>query len=73
MTTLRMGFIHSGVLAGSGFKHGRWLDTVFMQLAMNGGKDAAPDPDSHPQRHYLATAPAQEAAREAASSGKKPA
>ena len=22
---------------GSGYKHGRWLDTVFTQLALNGG------------------------------------
>ena len=33
----RVGFRHCGRLEGSGYKHGRWLDTVFMQLAMNGG------------------------------------
>jgi phosphinothricin acetyltransferase len=31
------GFRHSGTIQGSGFKHGRWLDTVLMQLDMNGG------------------------------------
>ena len=33
----RMGFIHCGRIQGSGFKHGRWLDTVLMQLSLNGG------------------------------------
>ena len=32
----RLGFRHSGVLQGSGYKHDRWLDTTFMQLSMNG-------------------------------------
>ena len=40
----RMGFLHSGRLEGSGYKHGRWLDTVFMQLAMNGGTQSAARP-----------------------------
>jgi len=48
----RMGFSHSGRLVGSGYKHDRWLDTVFMQLAMNGGADAAPLPDSLPERRH---------------------
>lgn len=48
----RLGFRHSGVLSGSGYKHGRWLDTVFMQLALNGGTDAPPDPDSLPERRF---------------------
>ncbi|RUM96245.1 N-acetyltransferase family protein [Pseudaminobacter arsenicus] len=38
-----LGFRHCGMLEGSGFKHGRWLDTVFMQLSMNGGKTTLPD------------------------------
>ena len=45
-----MGFRHSGTLEGSGYKHGRWLDTVFMQLTMNGGTTLPPDPDSLPER-----------------------
>ena len=48
----RLGFSHSGRLEGSGYKHGRWLDTVFMQLAMNGGNAAEPDPDSMPERRF---------------------
>lgn len=50
----RLGFRHVGMLEGSGFKHGRWLDTVFMQLSMNGGNSADPDPVSLPERHFLA-------------------
>ncbi len=46
----KLGFAHSGVLAGSGYKHGRWLDTTFMQLEMNGGTALPPDPDSWPER-----------------------
>ncbi|WP_394893674.1 GNAT family N-acetyltransferase [Mesorhizobium sp. AaZ16] len=50
----RMGFRHSGRLEGSGYKHGRWLDTVFMQLPMNGGSDTKPDPDSLAERRFRA-------------------
>lgn len=46
------GFRHAGMLQGSGYKHGRWLDTVFMQLAMNGGDTLAPDPASLPERSF---------------------
>lgn len=48
----RLGFIHSGRLAGSGYKHGRWLDTVFMQLELNGGASLPPDPQSWPERQF---------------------
>jgi L-amino acid N-acyltransferase YncA len=48
----RMGFRHSGRLEGSGYKHGRWLDTTFMQLPMNGGAETPPDPDSWPERKF---------------------
>jgi phosphinothricin acetyltransferase len=47
-----LGFRHSGRLEGSGYKHGRWLDTVFMQLALNGGATSAPDPTSLPERRF---------------------
>jgi L-amino acid N-acyltransferase YncA len=47
-----LGFRHSGRLEGSGFKHGRWLDTVFMQLSMNGGRSSMPDPESLPERQF---------------------
>ncbi|MCO6048837.1 GNAT family N-acetyltransferase [Mesorhizobium sp. RP14(2022)] len=39
----RLGFKPSGVIEGSGFKHGRWLDTAIMQRALNGGKTTLPD------------------------------
>jgi phosphinothricin acetyltransferase len=48
----KLGFRHSGRLEGSGYKQGRWLDTVFMQLAMNGGTAAPPDPQSWPERRF---------------------
>lgn len=48
----KLGFKHSGTLEGSGYKHGRWLDTVFMQLAMNGGAQTVPDPGSMPERRF---------------------
>jgi phosphinothricin acetyltransferase len=48
----KLGFRHSGRLEGSGFKHGRWLDTVFMQLSLNGGAAQPPDPDSLPERKF---------------------
>ena len=48
----RVGFRHCGRLEGSGYKHGRWLDTVFMQLSMNGGNATAPDPASMPERKF---------------------
>jgi phosphinothricin acetyltransferase len=47
---LRAGFRHCGQLQGSGYKHGRWLDTVFMQLAMNGGSSTPPEDAPHRQR-----------------------
>ena len=48
----KLGFAHSGKLMGSGYKHGRWLDTVFMQFAMNGGAERQPDPESLPERRF---------------------
>ncbi|MEO5323179.1 GNAT family N-acetyltransferase [Mesorhizobium sp. CC13] len=50
----RLGFQHSGRLDGSGYKHGRWLDTVFMQLPLNGGTSLPPDPGSMPERMFRA-------------------
>jgi L-amino acid N-acyltransferase YncA len=47
-----LGFRHCGRLEGSGYKHGRWLDTVFMQLAINGGNTLPPDADSLPERRF---------------------
>lgn len=36
------GFTHVGRLAGMGWKHGRWLDTVYMQRALGEGTASAP-------------------------------
>jgi len=36
------GFTHAGVLAGVGFKAGRWVDVVMMQRRLNGGATAPP-------------------------------
>lgn len=47
-----LGFSHAGVLKGSGYKHGRWLDTVFMQMELNGGTATPPDADSLPERMF---------------------
>ncbi|MEQ8356628.1 MAG: N-acetyltransferase family protein [Kiloniellaceae bacterium] len=33
----RHGFRDCGILTGTGFKHGRWLDTVYMQRALGAG------------------------------------
>ena len=46
----RVGFRHCGRLEGSGYKHGRWLDTVFMQFSMNGGSETPPDAEPGPVR-----------------------
>lgn len=48
----RMGFEHTGRMPGSGYKHGRWLDTALMQLSMNGGASLPPDPASVPERIF---------------------
>ena len=36
-----LGFEHTGILKASGWKHGQWLDTVFMQKALGAG-DSSP-------------------------------
>lgn len=38
-----LGFEQTGVARSVGFKHGRWVDTVHMQKALNGGDTRAPD------------------------------
>ena len=37
-----MGFSHCGRIEGSGFKFGRWCDTVLMQRPLNGGTTSLP-------------------------------
>jgi phosphinothricin acetyltransferase len=36
------GFKHAGILPDTGFKHGRWLDTVLMQRAIGAGGKTEP-------------------------------
>ena len=38
-----LGFEHRGVGQSFGFKHGRWVDIVWMQKALNGGDTRPPD------------------------------
>jgi len=47
-----LGFRHAGKLVGSGYKHGRWLDTLLMQLSLSGSVETAPDPDSLAERRF---------------------
>ncbi len=39
----KSGFSHAGTIKSAGFKLGRWVDIVMMQLAMNGGDTVLPD------------------------------
>ncbi|APO76678.1 GCN5-related N-acetyltransferase protein [Rhizobium etli 8C-3] len=43
-----LGFEETGLLKGSGYKHGRWLDTMIMQRPLGDGKDSDPDPSVYP-------------------------
>jgi len=38
-----LGFEPAGVGRSFGFKHGRWVDIVWMQKALNGGMGREPD------------------------------
>lgn len=40
-----LGFTHCGSIRASGYKHGRWLNTILMQLPLNGGDVDAPHGD----------------------------
>jgi phosphinothricin acetyltransferase len=42
------GFSECGRMEATGFKHGRWLDTVLMQLPLGEGSTTDPDPDRYP-------------------------
>jgi phosphinothricin acetyltransferase len=42
------GFGEAGRMTATGFKHGRWLDTVFMQRALGDGAATTPDPSVFP-------------------------
>ncbi|SMF51506.1 phosphinothricin acetyltransferase [Tistlia consotensis] len=38
-----LGFQRAGVLRSVGWKHGRWLDSVFLQRSLGAGDDAPPE------------------------------
>jgi len=42
------GFTETGLLKGTGYKHGRWLDTMLMQKALGDGAETDPDPSVYP-------------------------
>lgn len=44
----RAGFRTIGIFQGSGFKFGRWIDTVFMQMQIGKGNRSLPDEDAYP-------------------------
>ncbi len=46
------GFEHGGRMKGTGFKHGRWLDTIIMQLPLGEGLTTDPEPDLYPDTLY---------------------
>jgi L-amino acid N-acyltransferase YncA len=38
----KAGFEHAGTITGAGYKFGRWVDIVLMQLSLNGGAVGTP-------------------------------
>jgi len=43
-----VGFAETGLLIGTGYKHGRWLDTMLMQKALGEGNGTDPDLSAYP-------------------------
>ncbi|MGE7369588.1 N-acetyltransferase family protein [Neorhizobium sp. NPDC001467] len=43
-----LGFEMTGTIKGAGFKHGKWQDTIFMQIALGEGTETLPDPATYP-------------------------
>lgn len=43
-----LGFELSATLKGTGFKHGKWLDTAMMQIALGDGTETPPDLQAYP-------------------------
>jgi phosphinothricin acetyltransferase len=43
-----LGFELTGTLKGTGFKHGKWLDTAIMQASLGEGNEQAPDLGVYP-------------------------
>lgn len=49
----KAGFVTCGRISGSGYKHGAWLDTVFMQRPLGAGKDTDPDSETYPGTLFM--------------------
>ncbi|MGF6173340.1 N-acetyltransferase family protein [Ensifer sp. 4252] len=49
-----LGFEHQGLMKATGFKHGRWLDTAIMQLALGDGVKSDPPEGVYPDTLYQA-------------------
>lgn len=47
-----LGFAVVGTLPATGFKHGKWLDSVLLQLALGDGVQSEPDPNTFPSTLY---------------------
>lgn len=47
-----LGFEKVGKLPATGFKHGKWLDSILMQLTLGEGATSDPDPNSYPGTLY---------------------
>ncbi|RUM11666.1 GNAT family N-acetyltransferase [Rhizobium fabae] len=45
---LKAGFLEVGLMKGTGYKQGRWLDTMLMQRTLGEGMATDPDPSSYP-------------------------
>jgi phosphinothricin acetyltransferase len=45
-----LGFVHTGILKASGWKHDQWLDTVFMQKALGAGDSSPAGELTQPKR-----------------------
>jgi L-amino acid N-acyltransferase YncA len=43
-----LGFELTGTLKGTGFKHGKWLDTALMQITLGEGNETEPDLSAYP-------------------------
>lgn len=43
-----LGFEMVGTMKGTGFKHEKWLDTIFMQRELGDGTATVPDADAYP-------------------------
>jgi hypothetical protein len=39
-------------MKATGYKHGKWLDTTIMQLALGDGQDTDPDLQNYPGNLY---------------------